>query len=517
MNSHFASNTKIDIYKRRLLPVIVAILPSLMMIYLELVDERQQVDSLLERFEVYSHSVAEGTQAIERELYQISNDFDSCNEAFMAKMKQMEYRRSAINDFYLVTPDKRNACLQDPLPGALKQLDFTPNQTPQVTMTEHAMVYQRYVPGKNVSIVWVVSHRYIWVMSRWYSHQKYWLVHNADGKQRLYSNNDTFTTDKSEVDVAGFRHLEYQLPGDYGSSIELYYKPATAGNLSRLAWLRIFLTALISMVFACVLAFRLRRDLYHQMLVGFNNNEFESFFQPIVELETGRWCGAEALMRWHRNGKPYAFPDEFIPLAESKEVAANFHYISFDSVLRLINMAPTLPHDFFFSINVCPNEIDITQLDDFKSQCDDEMLARVEMEITERGIVEEHLSERAEMFKLVNDLGVKVSLDDFGTGQSGLTYIGSLPFDKIKIDRRFVQAIGTDSINFHILTTIIELAHKLKVVMVAEGVETPEQRDWLKAQGVTLAQGWLFAKALEPQKFIEQLPANITLKGKDDK
>lgn len=511
MNSHFSSATKIDIYKRRLLPVLVAILPTLLMIYLELVDERQQVDSLLERFQVYSESVASGTQEIEQELYQIGMQFDSCSEEFMAKMKQVEYRRSAINDFYLVTPEKRNACLQDPLPAALKQLDYSPKLPPRVTMTEHAVIYQRYLPSKNVTIVWVVSHRYIWVMSRWYSHQDYWLVHNGDGKQRLFSNNETFTTDVSSLDLTGFRHLEYPISGDYGSSIELYYKPATANNLSNLAWLRIIVTAVVSLVLACLLVIRLRRDLYHQMLVGFNNDEFESFFQPIVELKTGRWCGAEALMRWHRNGKPYAFPDEFIPLAESKEVAANFHYISFDSVMRLIQSAPSLPQDFFFSINICPNEVDISQLDEFKSRCDESMLTRVEMEITERGIIEEHLSERAEVFKLVNQLGVKVSLDDFGTGQSGLTYIGSLPFDKIKIDRRFVQAIGTDSINFHILTTIIELAHKLKVVMVAEGVETEEQRDWLLAHGVTLAQGWLFAKALNPQEFIEQLPANLDL------
>ncbi len=134
-----------------------------------------------------------------------------------------------------------------------------------------------------------------------------------------------------------------------------------------------------------------------------------------------------------------------------------------------------------------------------------ELSSHVELEITERGIDPKKMNEFSYLIKKLHKHGIRISLDDFGTGQAGLSYINSLSFDKIKIDKKFVDAIGTDSVDFNILTTIIELAKKLDVLIVAEGIETERQRKWLLEQGVTVGQGWLFSKALSHADFLEGL------------
>jgi len=125
------------------------------------------------------------------------------------------------------------------------------------------------------------------------------------------------------------------------------------------------------------------------------------------------------------------------------------------------------------------------------------------------------MSRFASLVKQLHRNGLTISLDNFGTGQAGLSYINSLYFDKIKIDKHFIDAINKDSVDHHILTTIIDLASKLDVALVAEGVETEMQKTWLIEHGVLLGQRWLFSKYLTQQEFSKVVgirPSSISVK-----
>ena len=225
-------------------------------------------------------------------------------------------------------------------------------------------------------------------------------------------------------------------------------------------------------------------------------HEFFVEYQPIVDLQTGRWVGAEALVRWKRNGVTVP-PDEFIAVAEASGVIT---FIT-EEVTRIVaaDLPALVKIDPAFQVSINLSAPDLCS--DHTLEMLNDMLKRfgvdakhIELEATERGFLQG--DKAVAIIGQLRARGFSVAIDDFGTGYSSLSLLQSMKFDTLKIDRSFVNTIGTDGPTSHVVVHIIEMAHSLELEMVAEGVEREEQAEYLRGRGVKYAQGWLFSKPI---------------------
>jgi sensor c-di-GMP phosphodiesterase-like protein len=238
-------------------------------------------------------------------------------------------------------------------------------------------------------------------------------------------------------------------------------------------------------------------------------NQFFVEYQPVVHLPSRRWVGAEALVRWRRGGEVVG-PDVFISIAEESGVIS----LITQRVLHLVaadlrQMQAICPH-FCVSVNLSARDLHSpATLDLLRQTLQTSGAAPSDLvvEISERGLLEAEFS--FQLISAIRDLGIKVAIDDFGTGYSSLARLGGLTATHLKIDKAFVEAIGTDSPTTQVVPLVIETAHTLSLQIVAEGVETEEQAEFLQASGVRLAQGWLFARPMELHAFLNRMKAAV--------
>lgn len=244
------------------------------------------------------------------------------------------------------------------------------------------------------------------------------------------------------------------------------------------------------------LEIELRQALQRQMLV--------MHYQPIVELSSGMIYGFEALMRWNRLLDGLMLPDSFLPVAEEAGMIPAMGAWSIVEVCRQarrwrdrFGAAAELP----ISVNVHSQQLEHADLLHQVEQALYEFNlpgSALVIEITETVALTDFELVVPQLQQL-KELGVRVVLDDFGTGYSSLNYLARLPIDGVKIDRTFVQSMMHDSLSATIVRAVITLARELGLQVVAEGVETEEQRIALLRLGCTCAQGWLFGKAVDAE------------------
>lgn len=259
-------------------------------------------------------------------------------------------------------------------------------------------------------------------------------------------------------------------------------------------------------IFLVVRVSRKRLSPLAELQQGIRNREFVVQYQPIVELASGRCVGAEALVRWKRPEGDIVRPDLFIPLAEEHGVISEISEQVMQQVVRDMDGLLSLHPDIHVAVNLAAQDVASTAalqriLGHIPAGRIDP--TQIWLEVTERGCV---LSgEGAAALQEARTAGHQVAIDDFGTGYCGLQYLQTLPVSILKIDRSFVQTIATDSVSGVVLPHIIDLAQGLQLRMVAEGVETQDQADYLTARGVQFAQGWLFARPMDVQDFAAYL------------
>lgn len=312
------------------------------------------------------------------------------------------------------------------------------------------------------------------------------------------------------------RLVQVRSSQDAKLSVSLIYPPPTLWSVIQLERWAVFSILLLScaLTVAWVLLRRHRLEqVSHQIRLGLARHEFEAWFQPIVELETGRWLGAEALARWRRDGQLVLSPVEFIPAAEASGQIRELTAIMAWQSCELLNRLVLQTTDCYISLNASPHALGEQSLEfaDRLRHFFPALSARhLRVEMTESALDPNRRAEVREALARLDALGCVIGIDDFGTGQAGLDYLSDLPFSFLKLDRRYVQAIGTDSIDFRLLQSIIQLAQSLHLTLVAEGVETPDQADWLITQGVQYAQGWLFGRPMPADDFYAAFVANRT-------
>ena len=229
------------------------------------------------------------------------------------------------------------------------------------------------------------------------------------------------------------------------------------------------------------------------------NNEVRPHFQPIISLQDGKLLGFEALARWIDSDFGFVSPARFIPLAEERGIIAS---LTDKLLLHAAKVAAGWPDDIFLSFNLSSIQlVDPNTADDIIKTISKAGLPahRLEIEVTETAMMSD--PETASMIiDELHDAGIRISMDDFGTGQSSLGRLRELKLDKVKIDRAFIMAIGEDKPAEHIVRAILEMCAGLDLTVVAEGIEEMNQAESLKRYGCHAGQGYLFGKPQDEHK-----------------
>ncbi len=254
------------------------------------------------------------------------------------------------------------------------------------------------------------------------------------------------------------------------------------------------------------------------MEFALKNHEFEVYLQPKYFIETGKIVGAEALVRWNRPKKGVLSPDSFIPLFEKNGFVRSLDKYMFERVCILLNNWKTV-NNYLTPIAISVNFSRIHLSDDMLAQdllviakrygIDPKML---EIEITETAVFD-NMGMLIEVMKELKEVGFTISIDDFGSGYSSLNILKDVPADVIKMDKGFLDQTTDNERGKMILTSLIKMTKELGLCTVAEGVETLEQVNFLKAAGCDIAQGYYYAKPMRIEEFEDLLKQQTQLEA----
>ena len=258
----------------------------------------------------------------------------------------------------------------------------------------------------------------------------------------------------------------------------------------------------------------LHQDLIQEkdISIAFRRQEFELYYQPQIELTTGQPAGSEALLRWDHPLLGCLAPAHFLNIAEKANVFNSIELWVIEEAFRQLG--------FWQSVNSFPKKMAINispfQLFQPRFSTKIEYLLKetglnpelLEFELTESTVLED-IDFANDLLRSVRDLGVRIGLDDFGSGYSGLLYLSKLPIDTIKIDRYFIQE--NSHINKAIVRSLTKLAQDLNITTIAEGVETFDQVDFLLDVGCKLAQGYYYSPPLTKEEYARYIHRCHTL------
>jgi diguanylate cyclase (GGDEF)-like protein len=242
--------------------------------------------------------------------------------------------------------------------------------------------------------------------------------------------------------------------------------------------------------------------------LALERNEFVLHYQPKLDLVSGQVVGAEALIRWQKPGHGLVYPSDFISIAEDSGLIVPLSKWVLAEACRQASawQAAGLPK-ICMSVNM--SAIDFRQRD-FVDSIEQTLKqtglepALLELEITE-GVLMQNVETTVNALTRLKVMGVRLAIDDFGTGYSSLSYLRRFPIDVLKIDQSFIRGLSSDSNDAALVSAIISLGRSLKLTIIAEGVETLEQLDFLKAHQCEEGQGYYFSKAVAPDAFVRYL------------
>jgi len=255
-----------------------------------------------------------------------------------------------------------------------------------------------------------------------------------------------------------------------------------------------------------------QRELQDNLRKALPNDEFSVFFQPIVDGKTGQVVSAEALLRWYSAKLGQVFPDEFIPAAES---AGLIPELGCWVLKKAITTGAEWNKRFGVELRIAVNASSIQfrnnlLFDAIQEQIDTHAWNPdlLEVEITE-GLLLDDSAEVNTYIQAISDCGVRLSVDDFGTGFSALSYLKNYPVSTVKIDRSFIMDLPGDKENAVLVQAIIAMAHGLRLEVIAEGVETAGQWEYLRSLGCDYVQGYYFGRPMPQPAFEDFLMAQL--------
>lgn len=248
----------------------------------------------------------------------------------------------------------------------------------------------------------------------------------------------------------------------------------------------------------------IEEDLRHAI----ERNELYLFYQPQFRLDTDRICGVEALLRWRNPRLAMLAPDEFISLADESGLIVPIGQWVMQHACRQARAWHESGHpDLRIAVNVSSRQLEERAFIDMVDKIlEDSRLdpSLLELEITERLLMKDNLKNNSAL-QALKQRGIRISVDDFGTGFSSLSYLKHFPIDALKIDKLFIKSLPEDQHDAAIASAIVGMAHSLKMEVVAEGVETEGQRDFLKKLGCNCGQGYFYSPPASAQQISQLL------------
>ncbi|STY29372.1 regulatory protein (EAL domain) [Legionella wadsworthii] len=249
-------------------------------------------------------------------------------------------------------------------------------------------------------------------------------------------------------------------------------------------------------------------SLHGAMKQAIRGGQFYPVYQPLFDANTGTYSGAEVLLRWQDNYNEIIMPDLFIDEAENTglivPITLQIIETTFIEAKPILNIKPS----FHLSFNICALHFTDKQFfPQFYKLIRRYAISpnQILLEITERYLLDMNNELFIKRMQELRNAGISLAIDDYGTGHSSISYLQYYPFNFLKIDKIFIQAIGTKAITETLNDAIIHLAKKIKLTIIAEGVETKEQFKYLLKNEVQILQGWYFSKALPIEQLIELL------------
>jgi sensor c-di-GMP phosphodiesterase-like protein len=271
-------------------------------------------------------------------------------------------------------------------------------------------------------------------------------------------------------------------------------------------------SALITMLTFALFALYLRRSRGDPLLefrAAIDNGEIIPYYQPTIDIKAGKVVGAEVLARWRRPDGTMVSPANFIPLAERSGLIYPMTRALMAATVQEMGEAYATKPNLNLAFNLYAGHFaDETILDDLNRIFSGSKLAfsQIVLEVTEREPLPD-LDLARSIIERMQQFGIRVAIDDVGTGHGGLSYLMKLGVDAIKIDKMFIDAINTERHSQTIIETLLELARTMKMEVIAEGVENFEQVEYLQRKGVHLAQGYVFAPPLPAKSYIALIEA----------
>lgn len=255
-----------------------------------------------------------------------------------------------------------------------------------------------------------------------------------------------------------------------------------------------------------------KHRLYNELVSAINEGRLQVYYQPVVKASDGRIVSCEALVRWPLADGSWITPDVFIPVAEERGLINRIDlFVLQESIKSIRRLNTQLDSPLGLSVNVSPRLLHLRDDDaqDWLRVLEQEHSVAVTIEITERVLVDEQGNTK-NVLEQLHAAGVRIAIDDFGTGYSGLSYFSRFPVSAVKIDRSFVRNLGQRATETTLVETILLLASKLGIQVVAEGVETAVQADFLRSHHCDYLQGYYIAPPLSEQAFAEMVIAQMT-------
>jgi sensor c-di-GMP phosphodiesterase-like protein len=282
-----------------------------------------------------------------------------------------------------------------------------------------------------------------------------------------------------------------------------------SGDLERLGLVAKITVGIVLIGFTLLLPRPQRNNPVAELERALEAGEFIPYYQPIVDIRSGQLRGAEVLIRWKKPDGTLVLPGAFVPLAESSGLILPMTRRMMRHVCTelgpVIGARPGLKIGFNMAARLFRDESIVKEVRNaFAGSPID--LSQVVLELTERDPID-NLTETRRVIAALQGIGLRIAIDDVGTGHSGLSYMLKLGVDIIKIDKMFVDAIGSDRNSTTIVETLIDLATNMRMDVIAEGVETFEQVIHLRDLGIRSAQGYVFAPPLPGSAFLQLIEA----------